>query len=316
MNRRKMIVWGVGAFALLLLLVNTFYVVGQREQALVLRLGEPVRVVNVTGSPSPGLKLKAPFVENVVKFDKRNLSLESDEEEIIAQDQERLVVDAFVRYRISDPLQFFRTLRDQRIAADRLERLTNSSLREVLGSAPSNDIISGQRGELMRRTRDLMIRNATASRLGVQIIDVRIKRADLPTQNQEAVYRRMETARQQEAATIRANGERRKRESREQPARELDLERSPEERAQLPPRSRLGVAEAVLGQRLLDGEVEQHLEEPGSDERRREDAELDERERVRRDDRGDDPEGRRGVEAGGGRRPAPEKPRPHFRTPV
>ena len=213
MNRRKMIIWGVGAFALLLLLVNTFYVVGQREQALVLRLGEPVRTVNVDRArPDPGLKIKAPFVENVIILDKRNLSLETDEEEIIAQDQERLVVDAFVRYRISDPLQYYRTLRDQQTAADRLERLMNSSLREVLGSAPSNDIISGQRGRLMQQTRDLMARNARQSRLGVQIVDVRIKRADLPTQNQEAVYRRMETARQQEAATIRANGERRKRE--------------------------------------------------------------------------------------------------------
>jgi membrane protease subunit HflC len=212
MNRSRMIVWGVAAFALLLLVTNTFFVVGQREQALVLRLGNPVRVINVGRINDPGLKIKVPFVENVVKLDKRNLALETDEEEIIAQDQERLVVDAFVRYRISDPLQFFRTLRDERIAADRLQRLLNSTLRETLGSAPSNDIISGQRNRLMQQTRDLMARNARQSRLGIQIIDVRIKRADLPTQNQEAVYRRMETARAQEAATIRANGERRKRE--------------------------------------------------------------------------------------------------------
>jgi membrane protease subunit HflC len=211
MNRSRLIVWGVAALALLLLVANTFYVVGEREQALVLRLGNPVRVVNVGVRNNAGLKMKAPFVENVVKFDKRILAIENDEEEIIAQDQERLVVDAYVRYRITDPLQFFRTLRDERIAADRLERLTNSSLREVLGSAPSNDIISRQRGVLMVRTRDLMAATAQSSRLGVQIVDVRIKRADLPAQNQEAVYRRMETARQQEAATIRANGEQRKR---------------------------------------------------------------------------------------------------------
>jgi membrane protease subunit HflC len=213
MTRNRLILWGVAAFALLIVLANTFYVVGQREQALVLRLGEPVRVVNVSRkNPDPGLKIKAPFVENVVKLGKLNLALESDEEEIIASDQERLVVDAFLRYRISDPLQYFRSLRNEQTAADRLERLMNSSLREVLGSAPSNDIISGQRSVLMQRTRDLMVRNARESRLGVEIVDVRIRRADLPTQNQEAVYRRMETARQQEAATIRANGERRKRE--------------------------------------------------------------------------------------------------------
>jgi membrane protease subunit HflC len=213
MNRNRMILWGAIAFGVLILLANTFYVVGQREQALVLRLGEPVRVVNVSRTnPDPGLKIKAPFVENVIKLGKLNLALENDEEEIIASDQERLVVDAFLRYRISDPLQYYRSLRNEQTAADRLERLMNSSLREVLGSAPSNDIISGRRSVLMQRTRDLMVRNARQSRLGVEIVDVRIRRADLPTQNQEAVYRRMETARQQEAATIRANGERRKRE--------------------------------------------------------------------------------------------------------
>ena len=212
MNRRLM-TYAAIAFGVLIVLVNTFFVVGQTEQAVVLRLGEPARVINLANRRSdPGLKMKAPFIENVVKFDKRNQALETDEEEIIAADQERLVVDAYVRYRISDPLQFFRTLRDERTAADRLERLFNSSLRQVLGSAASNDIISGQRGALMRRTAQVMDRSATASRLGIDIIDVRIKRADLPPQNQEAVYRRMETARQQEAATIRARGEQQKRE--------------------------------------------------------------------------------------------------------
>ena len=212
MNRRLM-TYAVIAFGVLIVMVNTFFVVGQTEQAVVLRLGEPARVINLANRRSdPGLKMKAPFIENVVKFDKRNQALETDEEEIIAADQERLVVDAYVRYRISDPLQFFRTLRDERTAADRLERLFNSSLRQVLGGAASNDIISGRRAELMRRTAAVMDRSAATSRLGIDIIDVRIKRADLPPQNQEAVYRRMETARQQEAATIRARGEQQKRE--------------------------------------------------------------------------------------------------------
>ncbi|HEX8569648.1 MAG TPA: protease modulator HflC [Caulobacteraceae bacterium] len=212
MNRR-LVTWGLAVLGVLILLANTLFVVGQTEQAVVTRLGEPVRVVNMVGrNTDPGLKIKAPFIENVAKFDKRNLALETDEEEIIAADQERLVVDAFVRYRINDPLQFFRTLRDQRTANDRLERLFNSSLRQVLGSAASNDIISARRGELMRRTAAVMDRSAASSRLGIDIIDVRIKRADLPPQNQEAVYRRMETARQQMAATIRARGEQQKRE--------------------------------------------------------------------------------------------------------
>ena len=211
MSRRLLILAAI-AFGVVVVLANTLFVVEQREQAIVVRFGEPVRVINATGAPSPGLKLKAPFLENVIKLDKRNLSLEADQEEIIAADQERLVVDAFIRYRISNPLQYYRTLRDERTASDRIERLVNSSLRQVLGSATSNDIISGKRGELMMQAQKDVAARATSSRLGIQIIDVRIKRADLPAANQAAVYRRMKTSREQEAAQIRAIGEQQKRE--------------------------------------------------------------------------------------------------------
>lgn len=212
MNQNRLIVWAVGAVALLILIFNTFYIVDQREQAVVLRFGEPQRVVNAFRDNDPGLKLKTPFLENVILLDKRNQALEADQEEIIAADQERLVVDAFLRYRISDPLQYFRTLRDQRTAADRLERLVNSSLRQVLGSASSNDIIAGRRAALMEATRVDVTNRARAARLGIEVIDIRIKRADLPQANQQAVYRRMQTSRQQEAAQIRAVGEQQKRE--------------------------------------------------------------------------------------------------------
>jgi membrane protease subunit HflC len=210
--RGRRLGWVIGAVVLILLLANTFFVVDQRQQAIVLRFGEPVRVINPPGRAEAGLNAKVPFLENVVRLDRRNLSLEAEKEEIIAADQERLVVDAFVRYRISDPLQYYRTLREEQIARDRIERLVNSSLRQVLGSATSNDIISGRRGQLMAQTRADVIRRAQASRLGIQIIDVRIKRADLPAANQEAVFRRMQTSRQQEAAQIRAMGEQQKRE--------------------------------------------------------------------------------------------------------
>jgi membrane protease subunit HflC len=186
--------------------------VEQRQQAIVVRFGEPVRVINAPGSPNPGLKAKVPFLENVIRLDKRNLALEAEQEEIISADQERLVVDAFVRYRINDPLQYYRTLRNEQTASDRIERLVNSSLRQVLGSATSNEIISGRRGQLMADTRKDVDQRARASRLGIQIIDVRIKRADLPKANQAAVFRRMQTSRQQEAAQIRAVGEQQKRE--------------------------------------------------------------------------------------------------------
>ena len=212
MTQSRLILWAVAAVAVVVLLFNTLYVVDQRKQAVVLRFGEPVRVVNAFRDDDPGLKMKVPFLENVILLDKRNQPLEADQEEIIASDQERLVVDAFLRYRISDPLQFFRTLRDEHTANDRLERLLNSSLRQVLGNATSNDIISGRRNALMLATRADVINRARQSLLGIEVIDVRIKRADLPAANQQAVYRRMQTSRQQMAAQIRAVGEQQKRE--------------------------------------------------------------------------------------------------------
>ncbi|MDB5419619.1 MAG: hflC, partial [Phenylobacterium sp.] len=211
MNRR-LLLWAILAVGVLIVVFNTLFVVDQREQAIVVRFGEPVRVINAPGRNEAGLNIKQPFVEDVVKLDRRNLGQEADQEEIIAADQQRLVVDAFIRYRISDPLQYYRTLRDDRIAADRIERLLNSSLRQVLGSVNSNDIISSRRDELMRQARLDVIRRSAESRLGIQVIDVRIKRADLPAANQAAVFRRMQTSRQQQAAQIRAVGEQQKRE--------------------------------------------------------------------------------------------------------
>src|ERR1700749_211855 len=143
MNRSSpLIVYGVIAFAILVVLANSLFVVEQRQEAIVLSFGQPQRVIHTPGQPGAGLNFKAPFVENVVKFDRRNLALEADQEEVIAADQQRLVVDAFLRYRISDPLQYYRTLHNEQTAQDRLERLVNSSLRQVLGSTTQTDIIS------------------------------------------------------------------------------------------------------------------------------------------------------------------------------
>lgn len=208
----RLTAYAVLAVGLVILLANSLFVVDQRQQVLVLRFGEPVRVINAPGKPGAGLNLKVPFVENLVRFDRRNLSLEASQEEVITAGQDRLVVDAFVRYRISDPLQYYRTLRDERTAQDRIERLVNSSLRQVLGSATSTDIVSGRRAQLMQQTRADVVRRAQTSRLGIEIVDVRIRRADLPAQNQPRVFARMQTARQQEAARIRAEGEQQKRE--------------------------------------------------------------------------------------------------------
>jgi membrane protease subunit HflC len=212
MRRGRLTGWIVLGVVALVVLANTFFVVDQRESAVVVRFGEPVRVIHAAGDGGAGLNVKTPFLERVIRFDRRNLGLEADQEEVIAADQNRLVVDAFLRYRIADPLQFYRTLRDDRTAAARLEPLVNSSLRQVLGSSTSSDIISGHRAELMQQTKQDVERRAKASRFGIEVIDLRIKRADLPAQNQAAVYRRMQTARQQMAAQKRAIGEQNKRE--------------------------------------------------------------------------------------------------------
>ncbi|HEX5264644.1 MAG TPA: protease modulator HflC [Phenylobacterium sp.] len=212
MTRSPLIFFAILGFVALVVLANSLFVVEQRQQAIVLRFGQPVRVIHAPGQPGAGLNFKQPFVENVVKFDRRNLALEADQEEVISADQKRLVVDAFLRYRISDPLQYYRTLRDERTAQDRLERLVNSSLREVLGQINQSDIISGQRDRLMRQSKLDVSRRAKESRLGIEIIDFRIKRADLPSANQASVYRRMQTQRQQIAAQYRAQGEQQKRE--------------------------------------------------------------------------------------------------------
>jgi len=156
--------------------------------------------------------MKMPFLEQIITFDKRLIAQESEKEEIIAADQERLEVDAYIRYRIHDPLQYYRTLRDERTATGRIDTLVTSSLRQVLGSANSDDIISRRRGELMALALKDVDRRARVSRLGISVIDVRIKRADLPPANQAAVFNRMRTSREQEAAQIRAQGEQRKRE--------------------------------------------------------------------------------------------------------
>ncbi len=212
MTRRQLTAWAIASVIVLMIVFNTFFAVDQRQEAIVLRFGEPVRVLNAPGRPGAGLHVKQPFLEHVVAFDRRNLALEADQEEIIAADQERLVVDAFLRYRIADPLQYYRTLRDDRTAAGRLEPLVNSALRQVLGQASSPDIVSGRRDQLMAETKADVERRAVAGRFGVQVIDLRIKRVDLPASNQAAVFRRMQTARQQQAAQIRAIGEQQKRE--------------------------------------------------------------------------------------------------------
>jgi membrane protease subunit HflC len=212
MNQRLLILIGLAVFVGVIL-ANTFFIVDQRQQVVVVNLGEPVRVINPPGGPDqPGLYMKAPFVESLVVLDKRNQPIEAHQEEVISADQQRLVVDAFVRYRIADPLKFYRTLRNEANAGTLIEPLINSSLRQVLGAATASDIISGRRDALMAQTLADIRARAAKSRFGIEVIDLRIKRADLPAANQEAVYARMKSNLQQQAAQIRAVGEQNRRE--------------------------------------------------------------------------------------------------------
>ena len=213
MNRNRLTLLAMIGGGLLILASQTFYVLDQTQQAVIIQIGKVVRVVNAPGNDDgPGLKAKWPFVESHLVFDKRNQMLEATQEEIIAGNQERLVVDAFIRYRIRDPYRFYTALGDADTASNRLEQRLNAALRQALGTANSEDIISSKRSALMNVIRDNLIRQARSSRLGIEIIDVRIKRADLPAANQTAVYERMRTAREQEATRIRAEGDQKQRE--------------------------------------------------------------------------------------------------------
>jgi membrane protease subunit HflC len=194
-----------GIVALLLLFVavivgySSVFTVDMTEQALVVRLGEPVRVIT-----EPGLNFKAPFVDTVIDIDKRILDLENPSQEVIASDQKRLVVDAFARYRIKNALQFYQSVGSIQAANIQLTTLLNASLRRVLGEVTFIQVVRDEREALMARIRGQLDKEADA--YGIQVVDVRIRRADLPEQNSQAVYQRMQTERQREAAEFRAQG--------------------------------------------------------------------------------------------------------------
>lgn len=205
--RRTLVPVLIAAAAVLVLVYNTLFIVPQTGQALVLEFGRIVRAVNAPNDKrgAPGLYAKIPFVQNVVMFDRRNLGLNLDQMTIIAADQEQLMVDAFARWRIVDPLRFYQKVQNDETAQSRLRTIMIGALRRVLGSASSNDIIYRVRSQLMRQIRDQM--NRESADWGIAIIDVRIRQADLPPPTAERVYERMRTERQQVAAQLRAEGD-------------------------------------------------------------------------------------------------------------
>lgn len=199
MSRLTMVIAGAVVVVLGFIALSSVYTVHQTEQVLVLQFGDPRRVIK-----EPGLHFKWPLVENIEKLDRRILGFDALPEEIIALDQKRLVVDAFLRYRIANPLQFYKAVREQRVAEERLRTLLSSNLRRVLGSVPLENLLTGERAALMGEI--LILVNEQAAELGIQAIDVRIKRADLPDANNQAIYARMKSEREREAREFRAQG--------------------------------------------------------------------------------------------------------------
>lgn len=190
----------IGALVLLVALVQSVYIVQQPEQAIVLQFGDPVRMVQ-----EPGLKFKIPFIQNVVFYDKRLLNLEPPAQEVVLKDKKRLDVDTFSRYRIVEPLVFYKTVRNEYQAQNRLQEIVNSSARNVLATFTLKELLSEKRTEIMKKISDAVKNDA--AQLGVEVADVRIRRADLPIEVSQAINDRMKTERIREAKGYRADGE-------------------------------------------------------------------------------------------------------------
>lgn len=191
--------WAILAVVLLIMSTSSWFVVMQTQQAIVFQFRDVVRVID-----KPGLHFKIPFIQTVSFFEKRVLAVDAPSQEIMLEEQKPLEVDAFARYRITNPLLFFQRLRDERIAKDRLGSLLNASLRSVFGTIKMAAVLSPERDNVMIKIRDQL--NEQVKDLGIEIVDVRIRRSDLPQKTSAAVFARMNSQRAQEAAQIRATG--------------------------------------------------------------------------------------------------------------
>jgi len=206
----------VALFVAAIVFYSSIFTVSQTELAIVVRLGRPVDVVS-----EPGLNFKATFIDTVISIDKRILDLENPSQEVIASDQKRLVVDAFARYRIKNPLRFYQSIGSIQAANIQLTTLLNASLRRVLGEVTFINVVRDERENLMTRIREQLDREA--DQYGIQVVDVRIRRADLPEQNSLAVYKRMQTEREREAQEFRAQGGQKAQEIRSKADREATV---------------------------------------------------------------------------------------------
>ena len=183
----------------LLIFFSALFIVRQTEQALVLQFGDPIRVIK-----EPGLKIKIPLIQNAIFYDTRVLDFDAEVEEVILSDQKRLLVDAFIRYQIVDPLKFYQTVSNEAGFKARVGGNLSGSLRRVLGSDPLEVVLSQDRFELMENIQEGI--DVETINFGVKMVDVRIKRADLPKANSEAIFARMRAEREKEARQFRAEG--------------------------------------------------------------------------------------------------------------
>ncbi len=213
MNKPIYAVIGVAILAGIIVLMSSLFVVNQAEQALVLRLGAPRATIK-----EPGLYAKWPLIEEVVRYDARLLNVDPPAEQVILGDQKRIEVDSFTRYRISDPLQFYQAVRTEENARQRLRELINSSVRRVLGNVMLQSVLSEERNGLMQQIQGEVVQGA--KNMGVEVVDVRIRRADLPEETSQSIYARMKSEREREAREFRAQGSERAQQIRSRADRE------------------------------------------------------------------------------------------------
>ena len=220
-----------GSLAGLFLLASSLFTVDQRQNAVVFQFGEAMRTID-----KPGLHIKIPFIQNVEFFDKRILHVDAEAKELTASDGKRFIVDAFGKFIINDPIMFYKTVYNYQGVKIRLNKILESSMRKVIGKLPLTTLLTGERANVMLHIRDLV--NQEAKNFGINVIDVRILRADLPKENSAAIYRRMQTEREKEAKQIRAEGQ----------------EEGARIRARAEKESKVLLAEAYMQAQILKGE--------------------------------------------------------------
>jgi len=189
----------IGATAAMLMLISSMFTIDQRQQVLITQFGEPMRLIT-----TPGIKFKLPFLQDALFFDNRIVDLGIADQEVIAADQKRLIINAFAKYKIIDPLKFYTTARSFSGLQNKLSAILDSSLRQIIGEVTLSELLTENRGVIMAKIKEVVSRESEI--FGVEIVDVRIMRADLPKENSDAIFARMQTEREKEAREIRANG--------------------------------------------------------------------------------------------------------------